>query len=448
MRKYFFSFLSFLLLSASLLAQQNVIDEIVWVVGDEAILLSDVEEQRLRAEYENTPIKGNPYCVIPEQLAIQKLFLDQARIDSVKPSDDQVDDQVKQRIDYMVQQMGTSARVEEYFGKPMDQIRDQMNEVVRNQMTLQQEQKKIVGDIQPTPAEIRRFYNHLSKDSLPTVPEQVEVQILSISPKVRPQAIEQVKDRLRDFQKRVESGESSFSTLAALYSQDLGSAAHGGEIGLMGKGQLAPEYAEVAFSLKDPKKVSRIVQTDFGYHIIQLIQRKDDKVNTRHILLKPEYTLADRDSAKQALDSLTNLIRLEKITFDDAVLLYSTDKSTKNSNGMLSNPRTGETRFQTKELSSDVSSVITNMNIGEISRTFVMKNSNGDDVYTVVKLKNKILSHKANMTDDYQLLKDLYVQNKTDEVLHDWISEKQKDVFVQIGDKWKNCEFQYPGWIK
>ena len=429
-------------------AQQNVIDEIMWVVGDEAILLSEVEEQRVRAQYEGTKIDGNPYCSIPEQLALQKLYLDQAKLDSLEIDDKQVEQQVDQRVSYLTQQIGSKAQVEDYFGKPMEQIRETLSEMVRNQLTIQQEQHKIVGEVKPTPAELRRFYSKLPSDSIPSVPEQVEIQIISIQPKIRKEAIDKVTEKLHSYQERVEKGESSFSTLAILYSEDTESAKQGGELGYMGRGQLVQEYADVAFSLKDPKRVSRIVKSDFGYHIIQLIDRKDERVNTRHILLKPEIMLADRDSAKKALDSLANCIRLDKIKFEDAVALYSTDKNTRNCKGNLSNPRTDNTKFEIQELNSSIQPIVRNMNVGEISKPFAMKNANGDDVYTIVKLKNKIPTHKANLTDDYQLIKNVYSAQKSDEILKQWIVEKQKDVYVKIYDKYKDCDFEFPGWIK
>lgn len=426
----------------------NVVDEIVWVVGDEAILLSDVEEQRVRMQYSGAPAANDLYCMIPEQLATQKLFLDQAILDSIKVDDKQVKQQVEQRYSYLEEQIGGKERLENYFGKPSDKIKEDLEEMVRTQLTVQQVQHKIVGEIKPTPAEVRRFYNQIPKDSLPVIPEQVEVQIISIQPKVSEKAVEDVKNRMHDFQERIEKGESSFSTLASLYSEDLGSASHGGELGFMGKGQLVPEYAEVAFALKDPKRVSRIVKSDFGYHIIQLIERKGDKVNTRHILLKPVVTAANRDSARIACDSVADLVRKSKLTFEQAVSIFSSDKNTNKCQGVLTNPRTGDTKFTLKDVAPDIAKIISAMNIGEISRTFVMKNNNGDDTYAVVKLRNRIPEHRANMTEDFQLLKNLYIAQKTDEKVANWIVEKQKSVYVLINDKWKNCNFQYPGWIK
>ncbi|MCQ2192463.1 MAG: peptidylprolyl isomerase [Paludibacteraceae bacterium] len=447
MNKYFAT-ASFLALFASSTISQNVVDEIVWVVGDEAILLSEVEEQRIKAQYDGMAPISDPYCYIPEQLALQKLYLDQALIDSISADDKQVQQQVEQRISYIEEQMGSVSRMETYFGKKKDEIRAELSDMVRNQLITQQVQRKIVGDIKPTPAEVRRFFNQLPSDSLPEIPEQIEIQIISVQPKVRQAAIDAVKNRLHEFQERIEKGESSFSTLASLYSEDLGSARQGGELGYMGKGQLVPEFAEVAFALKDPKRVSRIVKSDFGYHIIQLIDKKDEKVNTRHILLKPIISLADRDSAKKSVDSLANVIRKGTITFEQAVLAYSTDKQTNNCQGILTNPRTGDTKFQAKEMMPEIANIVSTMNIGEISRTFAMKNNNGDESYTIVKLKNRIPAHKANMTEDYQLIKNMYVAKKTEEKISNWIVEKQKSVYVLINDKWKNCTFQYPGWIK
>lgn len=436
------------LFATSSFAQSNVVDEIVWVVGDEAILLSDVEEQRLRSQYDGMESISDPYCYIPEQLALQKLYLDEAKIDSLKVSSDQVQQQMDQRLNYLVQNIGSMERVESYFGKKEAQIRKELEEMIRTQITVQLVQKKIVGEVKATPSEVRRFVNSLPADSLPDVPELVEIQIISVQPRVRPEAVAEVKDKLHSFQERVEKGESSFSMLASLYSEDEGSARNGGELGFMGKGQLVPEFAEVAFALKDPKKVSRIVKSDFGYHIIQLIERQDERVNARHILLKPHIYLADRDSAKRALDSLANAIRLEKIKFEEAVALYSTDKNTKNSLGILANPRSGDTRFQLKEVAPDIAKIIESMNIGEISKTFPMKNSNGDEVYTIVKLKNRIPAHKANMTEDFQLLKNMCIAHKSQRKIDEWIAKKQETVYVLIYDKWKNCSFQYPGWIK
>lgn len=428
--------------------QESVIDEIVWVVGDEAILRSDVEEQRMRFQYEGTKVEGDPYCFIPEQLALQKLFLDQAKIDSVYADEASVSSQVDMRISYLISQVGSKEKLEEYFGKPLHALKEELREMVKNQQIVQQMQKKIVGDVKCTPAEIRRFVSKIPQDSIPTIPTQVEVQILIVEPKVSKEAIEEVKSRLREFRTRVESGESEFSTLAILYSEDTESAKRGGEIGFMGKGQLVPEYADVAFAMQDKKKLSKIVESEFGFHLIQLIDKSGDRVNTRHILMKPRPSLSEKDMAAKRLDSIADVVRKEVMNFDQAVSFYSSDKNTRNSFGLLTNPKSGDSKFQMQDLPQEVAKVVYGMNVGEISKPFSMIGSNGKEVFAIVKLKSKTLPHKANMTDDFVLMKNIYQQKKSADKLNDWIREKQKDIYVRIDPKWRNCEFQYPGWIK
>jgi len=276
------------------LAQTNIIDEVIWIVGDESILRSEVEEQRLRSQYEGTPIQGDPYCVIPEQIAINKLFLHQAKLDSVEVSESTVMNQVENRLSFFISQIGSKEKMEEYFGKNTVNLREDLRVMFRDQMIIQEMQRKLVGDIKSTPSDVRRFYNSLSNDSIPTVPAQVELQIISFEPPVPIEESNRIKERLRDFSDRVNKGTTEFSVLARLYSEDAESAKRGGELGFMGRGQLVPEFATVAFNLTDPKKVSRIVQTEFGYHIIQLIEKRGDRINCRHILLKPRISIVDK----------------------------------------------------------------------------------------------------------------------------------------------------------
>ena len=436
------------IIPAQVQAQDNIVDEIVWIVGDEAILRSDVEEQRIRYQYDGTQIEGDPYCFIPEQLALQKLYLDQAKIDSVFADDKAVSTQVEMRINYMISQIGSKEKLEEYFSKSLNDLKEELREMVHNQQIIQQMQRKIVGDIKATPAEVRRFYNKIPQDSLPVIPAQVEVQIITFEPQVSQQAIEEVKARLRSFQERVESGDGEFSTLAILYSEDTESAKRGGEIGFMGKGQLVPEYANVAFGLQDPKKVSKIVESEFGFHIIQLIEKRGDRVNTRHILMKPKVSLDAKDKAKKKLDSIADQIRNERMKFEDAVIIYSGDKNTRNNFGLMANPKTGTSRFELQDLPQEVAKVAYNLKTGEISNPFVMINSSGKEVFAIAKLKSSSKAHKANMTDDYLELKNLYQQKKSYEKLHEWIKIKQKGIYIRIDEKWQNCDFQFPGWVK
>jgi peptidyl-prolyl cis-trans isomerase SurA len=449
MQKKIFNYLLFALTAfSSLSAQDNIIDEIVWIVGDEAILKSDVEEQRMQLQYEGMNIKGDPYCFIPEQLALQKLYLDQAKIDSVYADEKMVSSQADMRINYLLSQTGSKESLEEYFGKSMNDIREELKEIVRNQQIMQMMQRNIIGEVNVTPSEIKRFYNSIPVDSLPIIPDQAEIQIITIEPKISQEDIENVKSKLREFQERVESGDSQFSTLAILYSEDIESAKRGGEIGFMGKGQLVPEYANVAFSLQDPTKVSKIVESEFGYHIIQLIEKQGDRINTRHILMKPKTSLQARNQAKSRLDSVAEVIRSGKLTFEESVAFYSSDKNTKNSSGLMVNPRTNDTKFPIKELSPEIARAISNLKTNEISSPFSMVNASGNEVYAIIKLKSNTKAHTANLTDDYLEIKSLCENKKSFDKLNEWIRSKQETTYVRIDEKWRNCDFMYPGWGK
>ena len=441
--------LAMLLVSAAAIAQDNVIDEVIWVVGDEAILRSEVEEERLRAQYEGMPIPGDPYCVIPEQLAIQKLYLHQAEIDSIEANESTVSHQVDARINFYLNQIGSKEKMEEYFRKTTSEIREELMTTVRNQMIIQQMQAKLTENVKPTPAEIRRFYESLPQDSLPMIPAQVEVQILSFEPKVPVEEIERVKSRLREFTERVNSGNADFAMLARLYSEDTESAKHGGELGFVGRGQLVKEFAEVAFNLNDPRRVSRIVQTEYGYHIIQLIEKKGDRINCRHILMRPRISGDDKVKAISRLDSIADVVRSGKATFEQAVAYFSEDKNTALNAGLMMNEQTGASKFEYQDLPPEVAKQIYNMNIGEISKPFVMMDPmKNREVVAVVKLKTKVAAHKANLTDDYQVIRQLLVQKQSEELLKAWVQKKQSEIYVHIDENWRGCDFQFPGWVK
>lgn len=445
---------AFLLLVAAVIsmpaaqAQDNVIDEVIWIVGDEAILKSEVEEERLRAQYEGQQIPGDPYCVIPEQIAIQKLFLHQAEIDSVVANESSVSHQVDMRINYYISQIGSKEKMEEYFRKTSSEIREEMMTTVRNQMIIQQMQQKLTEHIKPTPAEIRRYYNSLPEDSIPMMPAAVEVQILSFEPPVPVEETERIKSRLREFTERVNSGKADFAMLARLYSEDTESAKRGGELGFVGRGQLVSEFADVAFNLNDPKKVSRIVQTEYGYHIIQLIEKKGERINCRHILLRPRISADDKINAINRLDTISQKIKAGEITFEQAVIRYSEDKNTAMNAGVMTNPNTGSTRFEYQDLAPEIAKQIYSMQEGDISAPFVMMDQQRNkEVCAIVRLRKKTDVHRANLTDDFQTIKGMLEQKLSAEFIHNWILQKQKTTYVQIDPKWAGCDFQYPGWI-
>jgi len=436
------------LLLAGMMQAQGIIDEVIWVVGDEAILRSEVEEERLRAQYEGQPINGDPYCVIPEQLAVQKLFLHQAILDSVEANESSVSHQVDMRLNYYINQIGSKEKMEEYFRKTSSEIREEMMTSVRNQMIIQQMQQKLTADIKPTPADIRRYYNSLPLDSLPMMPAQVEVQILSFEPPVPAEETERVKQRLREFTERIQNGSADFGMLARLYSEDTESAKRGGELGFVGKGQLVSEFAEVAFNLNDPKRVSRIVQTEYGYHIIQLIEKKGERINCRHILLRPRISATDKVKAIEQLDSIRRLIVSDSILFEQAVIRYSQDKNTVMNAGLMINPNTGSSRFEYQDLAPEIAKQIYNLNEGDVSQPFVMMDQTKNrEVCAIVRVAKKTDVHRANLTDDFQAIKSMLEAKLSADFIHNWILKKQKTTYVQIDPDWQGCDFEYPGWI-
>ena len=437
----------------SAVAQDNVIDEIVWVVGDDAILRSDIETQRLYMLNEGQRFDGDPYCVIPEQLAIQKLYLNQAKIDSITANENQVIQSVDQWMNMAVNQMGSREKLEEYMGKKFSQIKEERKETVREQQIVQQMQQKLIGEIKLTPAEIRKYFNQLPQDSLPTIPTTVEVQIVTMEPKIPFEETDAIKARLRDFTEQVNTGKMEFSTLARLYSEDPGSSVRGGELGFMSKTQLLPEFANVAFNLKDPKRVSQIVQTEYGYHIIQLIEKRGDRINCRHILLKPKVSDKELTEATTRMDSLYNDLQAEKFSFDEAATFVSADKDTRNNKGLMVNQNYessnyGTPKFEMQELPQEIGKVVYQMEVGDISKPFTMLTDKQKEVVAIVKLKARVNGHKANLADDFQAMKQLVESRKREELLNDWIRKKQKTTYVRISEGWKNCDFKYPGWVK
>lgn len=427
----------------------NIAEEVAWMVGDQPIYKSEIEEQYQQMLYERTPIKGDPYCVIPEQIAIQKLFLHQADIDTVEVSDPMVQSEVDNYINNMMQRIGSKEKIEEYLRKPLPEIREALTEQIRNNERIRQVQQSLTKNVKATPSDVRRYFTSLDQDSIPNVPLQVEVQIASINPTIPRQEIEDVKARLRDYSDRVARGESPFSTLAIMYSEDPGSATRGGELGFMGRAQLDPEFAAVAFNLNDPKKVSKIVESQYGYHIIQLIEKLGDRVNVRHILLRPKVSTTDLEKAIERYDTVYNEIQEKKYTFEEATPYISQDKDTRNNRGVMINDMTGTTQFEMSQLPQEIALVVNDLEVGQISKPFIMKDPKRDrDIVAMVKLTSRTPAHKANMSDDYQLIKNMYEASQKQEIIKNWIEKKIKDTYVRIEDGWDECEFEHEGWIR
>lgn len=432
------------------LYEPSVVDEVIWVVGDEPILKSDVEVMRLQAEMEGVKLNGDPDCAIPEMIAVQKLYLHQAAIDSIEVTESEVTQGVEQQISYLINAAGGQEKLEEYRNQTITQMRVQMRDEYRDRQLIEKMKEKLVSDVSVTPADVRNYFRNIPEDSIPFVPTEVEVQIITQQPKIETEELNRVKDLLRSYTDRVTKGETTFATLARLYSEDPGSARQGGEMDYVGRGMLDPAFASVAFNLTDPKKISKIVETEFGFHIIQLIDKRGDKVKCRHILLKPRVSREAISKSIERLDSLASDIRAEKISFDMAASLVSDDKDTKNNHGLMANySETGRTsRFRMQDLPSEVARAVERLSVGQISSAFQMVNDKGKTVCAIVKLKSRTEGHRATITEDFQVMKDVVLAKRREEFLKSWVKDKLSKTYVRMNDRYRDCKFEYEGWVK
>lgn len=432
--------------------KKSIIDEVVWMVGDEPILLSDIEYQKLFARSQGMAISGDPDCTIPEQLAIQKLFLNQAKIDSVQANETQVARMVDMWVQNVISELGSKEKMEEYFSKKLSQIREERTTQARNESIVEMMRSKIAQGVQVTPSEISTFYQQIPKDSLPFIPKTVEVQILAIQPQVPLAETDRVKEQLRSYAEDVNSGKREFSTIARLYSQDTRTATRGGEYGFVGRAYLDPAFASAVFNLMDKTRVSPIIKTDEGYHIAQLIEKRGDLVNFRHILLRP--TIEDKaiTEATQRIDSIASTIKEGKLTFEVAAQLYSEDKNTYNNGGLMMNESqesefAGSSNFRYADLPQDIAKVAYELKPGELSQPFVMRTDKGIEQVAIIRIKEEHPEHIANMNSDFRRIKELALEQKRAKVIDEWIRAQQKRTHIEINERYRDCNFQYPGWI-
>lgn len=430
--------------------ESSIVDEVIWVVGDAPILKSDVEMTRMQGQTEGVVWNGDPDCLIPEQLAVQKLFLHQAELDSIEVSESEIASGVERQIDDWIQAIGSREKLEEYRNQSLTQIREGMHDEYKNMLLTQKMKSKLAEDIKVSPADVRNYFRELPEDSIPFVPTEVEVEIIERSPVIKTEEINRVKDQLRSFTERVTNGETTFATLARLYSEDPGTARRGGELDYVGRGLLDPAFATVAFNLTDPKKISKIVESEFGYHIIQLVDKRGDKVKVRHILLKPKVSQDEIDKSLSQLDSISDDIRNGKFTFEDGATFISDDKDTRNNRGLMSNlTEDGATsRFQMKDLPTEVARVVDTMKVGEISKPFTLTKSNGKTSCAIVKLKSRVEGHRATITEDFQVMKHVVMAKMRQKALHDWVVDKIKHTYVRMNDRYKDCKYEYQGWVR
>ena len=431
--------------------ENSIIDEVVWVVGDEAILKSDVEAMRIQGEMEGMKWNGDPDCIIPEQLAVQKLFLHQAALDSIEVTESDVSQSVDQQINYWISNAGSREKLEEWKKMTVKQMKESLRDDFRNHQLIEKMKSNLVKDIKVSPADVRRYFEKMPQDSLPLIPTEVEVEIITQAPRIAPEEINRIKNELRDYTERVTKGETSFAALARLYSEDPGTARQGGEFDdYVGRGMLDPAFASVAFNLTDPKKISKIVESEYGYHIIQLIDKRGDKIKVRHILRVPRVSPEALEKAENRLDSIADDIRANKFTFEAAASYLSDDKDTKNNNGLMANQSEDgfTSKFRMRDLPTEIARVVDTLKVGEISKSFRMVNSKGKTVCVIAKLVNRIDAHRATITEDFQAMKAIVQSKRRADFLTDWIQKKIKTTYIRINDKYKNCNFEYEGWVK
>lgn len=433
----------------TLKAQDKVVDQIVAVVGKNIILKSDIEGMFIQQQAQGITSEGDMKCEILENLLIEKLLLAEAELDTtITVSDSQLNQNLEQRIQYYISHLGSEKDVENYFKKSIIDIKAELKDVIKNQQMTQQMQGKIMDKVAITPAEVRYHFKNLPENQIPQIDAQVEYAQITVQPIVSLEEEDRIKSSLRELKRRIESGESGFAPLAVMYSEDPGSARNGGELEYMGRGNLDPAYAAAAFNLKGDK-ISNVVKSEFGYHIIQVMDRKGEQIKTRHILMMPKPSTKSMERAFGQIDSIADFIRKGTFKFEDAAFKFSYDKDSRNNGGVVINPETGESKWKLSELDPDVSKVIAKMNINEISKPFkTMDEKKQQTVYKIVKLINKSNAHPANLRDDYVELSNIYMGSKKEKALDTWIREKQSKTYVHIDDTYVNCNFKYKGWIK
>ena len=435
----------FILQSADLLCQDKIIDQIMAVVGDKKVLLSDIENQYQQLTAQGVKATDNLRCQIFEELLSQKLLLNQAEVDSIEVTEVETELQLDQRLKFFINQVGSEENLIQYFNKSILEIKEDLRDAIREQMLIERMRAEIIGSISVTPSEVKSFYKNLPEDSIPYVNSEIEIDQIVIYPSTSEEAIYDVRQKLLDIRQRIINGER-FTTLAVLYSEGP-SAPKGGDIGWSNKADLDPEYAKAAFSLKKGA-VSKIVKSSFGYHIIELIDRTEARVHTRHILMKPKISIAEKEKAMNKLDSVISLIRLDSLTFNQAALRYSQDEDTRMNGGQVVNEMTGNTKFALDNFATRDYLIIKNLDLGEISESYESEDKHGKIIFKAVVLRSRTNPHIANIKEDYDLMKQMTMYNKQNEIIDNWVKEKIESTFIRLDNNYKNCNFRLVGWLK
>ncbi|MDA3879776.1 MAG: peptidylprolyl isomerase [Prolixibacteraceae bacterium] len=428
------------------LSQDKNIDQIIAVIGDNIILKSDIEGLYLQNQAQGITSEGDMKCEVLEDLLVEKLLIAEAQLDTniiVTPS--QINQQLDARIDYFLQHLGSQDAVEKYFNKTINTLKSELREVIENEILSSQMRNKIIENAKATPSEVRYFYRNLPDSEKSQIAEQYEYAQITILPRIDEKEENRIKDELRQIKNRVESGEN-FTMFAVLYSEGP-SASSGGDLGYFARTEMDPAFSQAAFNLK-PGQISNVVKSEFGYHLIQMIDRNDNKVRCRHVIMKPKVDAEVKEKALAAMDSLITDIRSGKISFAEAARHVSHDKDSRNSGGLVVNPQTMSSRFEANTLPPDVSKVLTKLNINEVSDPFLSINEKQREEIKVVKLLNKIDRHTANLSEDYPLISNMFLQKKQTEIIQKWVAERQAKTYIRIDPTYQNCDFRFENWIK
>lgn len=434
-----------LLIGASTQAQ-GIIDKIVGIVGNEIIMMSDIENQYIQMASQQMKVDGNTRCEILEDMMFQKLLYVQAQKDSLSVTPKEVETELDRRLSVFINQIGSEQKLEEYFGKTIKSIKDDLRSTIEEQMLAQKVQQKIIGDTKVTPSEVKKFFESLPADSIPTIEAYYELSEIVIKPEVSKEDKEKVVAELNKIRERILNGES-FSTMAVLYSEDPGSAMKGGELGFVSKTDLVPEFSQVAFNLTSPLDVSQVVETEYGFHIIQMIEKKGNMMNFRHILMKPKVSMEALEAADKKANEVYSILQSDTISFTDAVKKYSNGDS-KGSDGKVMNPYYGDARMTNDFLDPYTKSAVMSLKEGEFSKPFLSSDNKGIRVIKIVRLDLDVKEHKANMKDDYLTLQRAALEDKNSRLIDEWVKDKVQSVYIKIDDEYKDCNFNVNCWIK
>lgn len=423
-----------------------IIDKVVAVVGKNIITLSDVENQFSQRKAQGNA-GTNAKCEIFEELLYQEILLDQAQKDSIEITENEIEENLDRRIKYFVSQIGSELKLEEFYNKSISEIKDEFREAIAKQMLSERMQSSLTQSVKVTPTEILKFYKDIPTDSLPNLNKQIILEQIVKYPPIAEKEKLNIKERLRNYRDRVMKGEK-FSTLAVLYSEDVGSARKGGELGFLGRNDLVPQFAAVAFKLKEKGDISRIVETEFGFHIVQLIEKRGELMNLRHILIKPKVQPMDLFKAQAFIDSVRTLIITDSISFKKAAAQFSEDTETNKNDGLMINPMTGNSVFENEQLNPSVAYAMRNLKEGDITKPFKTQDNQGKEVYKIIRIKKIIEPHTASINQDYKLIQDMCLADKKQRFINLWIKRKQASVYIKLEDDFKNCSFKHPGWLK